>query len=177
VRRSILLVLLLALCGCGARDAVVKGRSPDAPCPAGTQPVTVRDVVGQPAKGWELWPGDQKELRKYALSFRADMGDAWRGYRSAALIRRGEEVGTAVVVINATTQTPGEALIAGMESGADEVDRDLEEITIAGREGRLVHAIDDSYVAMAPSHQCSILILVSLEEQALRDAAATLPEE
>jgi hypothetical protein len=30
---------------------------------------------------------------------------------------------------------------------------------------------------MAPSHQCSILILVSLEEQALRDAAATLPEE
>jgi hypothetical protein len=93
------------------------------------------------------------------------------------LVRKGEEYGTGVVVINATKQTFGEPLIAGMESAAEDADRELEDIRIAGREGRLVHAIDGSYVAMAPSHQCSIVILLALEKQDLVDAAATLPEE
>jgi hypothetical protein len=177
VRRAILLLLTLALCGCGARDAAVKGPAPAKPCPEGTPPVRVQDVVGEPAKGWELWEGDKKELRKFAMGFREDIGDAWRGYRAAVLVRNAEDVGTAVVVLNANEETPGEELIAGMEFAAKDADRELKDITIAGREGRLVHAIDGSYVAMAPSHQCSIVVLVSLKEQDLRAANATLPEE
>jgi hypothetical protein len=179
VRRSLplLLLLVVSLCGCGARDAVVKRPTPTPPCPAGSAPVSVRDVVGDPARGWDLWEGDKKQLRKFALGFRDRIGDAWRGYRAAVLIRDGQEYGTAVVVINAKEQTGGDDLIQGMEQAAEQAKRPLQDITLAGREGRLVHAIDDSYVAMAPSHQCSVLVLIALKKQDLVDAAATLPEE
>ena len=49
-----------------------------------------------------------------------------------------------------------------------------ERLDVDGREGRLQHATDGSFVATAPTGRCSVMILIALEKPMLQDAAALI---
>jgi hypothetical protein len=178
--RSIAIVLAVAVSGigCGARDAASSKPTPVPPCPEGTPFVKARDIVGTPVpEGFELLQSDPKVMDPFANQFKARIGDAWRGYDARVLVHEGKAVGAAVVVINAKDQTGGNSLVAGVERGAGDRGVETEEISIAGREGRLVQAIDGAYLATAPARECAIVFLVADKKQLVTEAASVIPPE
>jgi hypothetical protein len=179
-RCSVAIVLAVAVSGigCGARDAVSAKPTPVPRCSEGTPFVKARDIVGKPApSGFELARGDPTVLGPFANQFKTRIGEAWRGYDARVLVHKGEVNGAAVVVINAKDQTGGNSLVAGIERGADERGVDAEEISIAGREGRIVRAVDGAYIASAPARQCAIVFLVADNKQLVTEAASVIPPE
>ena len=178
--RSIAIVLAVAVSGigCGARDAASSKPTPVPPCPEGTPFVKARDIVGTPVpEGFELLQSDPKVMDPFANQFKARIGEAWRGYDARVLVHKGKVVGAAVVVINAKDQTGGNSLVAGVERGAGDRDVETQEISIAGREGRLVQAIDGAYLATAPARECAIVFLVADKKQLVTEAASVIPPE
>jgi hypothetical protein len=164
--------------GCGARDAAVKEPTPIPPCPDGTPFVKARDIVGKPVPaGFELLQSDPAVMEPFANQFKERIGKAWRGYDSRVLVHEGKVVGAAVVVINATDQTGGNSLVAGVDSAADDRDVETEKISIAGREGRLVQALDGAYIATAPARDCAVVMLVADKKALITEAASVIPPE
>ena len=175
---AILLALAVSGLGCGARDAVVKKPTPIPPCPDGTPFVKARDIVGKPVpSGFELLRADPKVMEPFANQFKARIGKAWRGYDARVLVHEGKVLGAAVVVLNATDQTGGDSLVAGIERAADDRNVETEEISIAGRDGRLVQAIDGAYIATAPARDCAIVMLVADKKELITEAASVIPPE
>jgi hypothetical protein len=180
MRRCSALILLAAAVsgfGCGARDAVVKKPTPIPPCPGGTPFVKARDMVGEPPSGFELLQADPATMEPFANQFKQRIGKAWRGYDARVLVHKGKVVGAAVVVINAKDQTGGPSLVAGIESAAGDRGVDTEKISIAGREGRLVQAIDGAYIATAPARDCAVVMLVADKKPLVTEAASVIPPE
>jgi hypothetical protein len=178
--RSIAIVLALAVSGigCGARDAAVSKPTPVPPCPEGTPFVKARDIVGKPVpSGFELAQADPTVIEPFANQFKARIGKAWRGYDARVLVHAGKAVGAAVVVINAHDETGGNDLIAGLERAASDRDVETEKISIAGREGRLIQAIDGGYLATAPARECAIVFLVADKKPLVTEAASVIPPE
>jgi hypothetical protein len=174
----LLLAVALAGIGCGARDAVVKKPTPVPPCPEGTAFVKAGDIVGKPVpEGFELLQADPAVMKPFANQFKARIGKAWRGYDARVLVHEGKVVGAAVVVINAKDQTGGNSLIAGVDSAASDRDVETEKLSIAGREGRLVQAIDGAYIATAPARECAVVMLVADKKQLITEAASVIPPE
>jgi hypothetical protein len=174
---AIVLVLAVSGIGCGARDAVRAKRTPIPPCPEGTPFVKARDIVGKPPAGQELLQADPATMEPFANQFKERIGKAWRGYDAQVLVDKGKVVGTAIVVINAKDQTGGNSLVAGVDAAAHERDAETEEISIAGREGRLVQAIDGAYIASAPARDCAVVLLVADKKQLVTEAASVIPPE
>jgi hypothetical protein len=178
-RRTIAMLVAGALCaaGCGspARDIARKKGPP--PCPEGTDFVQATDVIGQPPpNGYVVDPGDPKALEDFAMQFRTPLGKSWRGYDAKVLLKGNKVNGAAIVVINSGERTKDSpALVKGIEAGARERGQAVEQLTIAGQDGRMVKAIDGSYIAMAPTDLCAALIVVADRESLVRDAAAVLP--
>jgi hypothetical protein len=177
--RSIAILVAAALCGAGC-GSPTRGIAPSKPaaCPDGVGPLEARDLIGRPPPaGYEVVPGDRKALKEFAMQFRPSLGDAWRGYDAAVLVRRDKMNGAAVVVLNAGERTGGnEELIRGMEAGARERGADTEPIQIAGQEGRMVRAPDGAYLAMAPTGECAAVVVVADRATLVRDAASVIPE-
>jgi hypothetical protein len=177
-RCSVAIVLTVAVSGigCGARDAVSSKPTPVPRCPEGTPFVKARDIVGRPVpSGFELLPADPKVMKPFANQFKARIGEAWRGYDARVLVHEGKVVGTAVVVINAKDRTGGDSLVAGIERGADDRGIETDEISIAGRDGRLVQALDGAYIASAPARECAIVFLVADRKPLITEAASVIP--
>ncbi|HEX5617775.1 MAG TPA: hypothetical protein VFX51_05120 [Solirubrobacteraceae bacterium] len=177
--RSVAIVLAIAASGigCGARDAVSAKPTPIPACPDGTPFVKARDIVGKPPSGFELLQPDPAAMEPFVNQFKTRIGKAWRGYDARVLVHSGEVNGAAVVVINAKDQTGGNSLVAGFESAANERDVDIEKISIAGRDGRLVQAVDGGYLATAPARECAIVFLVADRKQLVTEAASVIPPE
>jgi hypothetical protein len=178
--RSIAIVLAVAVSGigCGARDAASSKPTPVPPCPEGTPFVKARDIVGKPVpSGFELLQPDPTVMEPFANQFKARIGKAWRGYDARVLVHEGKVVGAAVVVINAHDQTGGNDLIAGLERAASDRDVKTEKLSIAGRDGRLVQAVDGGYLATAPARKCAIVFLVADQKQLVTEAASVIPPE
>jgi hypothetical protein len=178
--RSVAIVLMLALTGigCGARDAASSKPTPVPKCPEGTPFVKARDIIGTPVPdGFELLRADPAAMDPFANQFKSRIGAAWRGYDARVLVHKGKVVGAAVVVINAKDQTGGNALVAGLERAASDRDVETEEISIAGRDGRLIQAIDGAYLATAPARECAIVFLVADKKQLVTEAASVIPPE
>jgi len=181
MRRPLALVLVavsVSGIGCGARDAVSAKPTPVPACPDGTPFVRARDIVGKPVPaGFDLLFADKKAMDPFANQFRTRIGKAWRGYDARVLAHEGKVWGAAVVVINAHDQTGGDDLVAGVERAASDRDVNAEEISIAGREGRLVQAIDGAYIAMAPARECAVVMLVANKKELVTEAASVIPSE
>jgi hypothetical protein len=152
--------------------------TPIPPCPDGTPFVKARDIVGKPVpSGFELLQPDPAGMKPFVNQFRTRIGEAWRGYDARVLVHEGKVVGTAVVVINAKDQTGGNSLVAGIDRGADDRGVDAEMISIAGRDGRIVQAVDGAYIASAPARECAIVFLVADKKQLVTEAASVIPPE
>jgi hypothetical protein len=178
--RPIAVVLALAVSGigCGARDAATSKPTPTPKCPEGTPFVKAADIVGKPVPaGFELLQADPAVMDPFANQFKERIGKAWRGYDARVLVHAGKLNGAAVVVINAKDQTGGNDLIAGLERAASERDVETEKLTIAGREGRLIQAVDGAYLATAPARKCAIVFLVADKKPLVTEAASVIPPE
>jgi hypothetical protein len=178
--RPIAIVLAVAVSGigCGARDAATSKPTPTPKCPEGTAFVKAADIVGKPVpSGFELLQADPKAIDPFATQFKAPIGDAWRGYDARVLVHEGKVNGAAVVVLNTKDQTGGNDLIAGLERAADQRDVETEKLTIAGREGRLIQAVDGAYLATAPARECAVVFLVADKKPLVTEAASVIPPE
>jgi hypothetical protein len=168
-------VTTLALCalGCGASpERIVKPQTPE--CPEGTPPLTAREVIGPVPRGFEALPPERpKPIERFVTGLRQEMGAAYRNHDSRVIYRRGALEGTVVVVVNTHEGRPEDVVV-----GAKDAERDDgiqgERLDIDGREGRLQHATDGSFVALAPTGRCSIVVLIALQKRKLQDAAALI---
>jgi hypothetical protein len=178
--RSVAIVLAFAVSGigCGAKDAVTKKPTPPPPCPEGTPVVKAADIVGKPLPvGFELARADPKLMEPFVNQFKTRVGDAWRGYDARVLVRKRKVNGAAVIVINAKDQTGGTAYVEGIESAASDRDVETETISIAGRDGRLIRAVDGAYLATAPARDCALVFLAADKKQLVTEAASIIPPE
>jgi hypothetical protein len=178
--RPIAIVLAVAVSGigCGARDAATSKPTSSRKCPEGTPFVKAADIVGKPVpSGFELLQADPAAIGPFANQFKSRIGDAWRGYDARVLVHEGEVNGAAVVVLNTKDKTGGDDLVAGLERAASDRNVETEKLTIAGREGRLIQAVDGAYLATAPAHECAVVFLVADKKPLVTEAASVIPSE
>src|SRR3954447_5310329 len=159
--RMLAVAVVAGLCGlgCGASPAAQR----TAECPSGDDIVHATDVIGKPPpKGYLIDPGDKQRLAQIADQFKARLRDSWRGYDARVLVRPHKANGTAVMVINSDDDTSdGSELIRGAEDGAKQAGQKAEPVTIAGKEGRMLQTSDGAYIAMAPTGQCAVVLLLA----------------
>jgi hypothetical protein len=169
------MVLALALTApaCGGDGSATRAKSASEPMCDDTG-LTAREVIGTPPKGYEVVPGDRKAIKRFAEQFKPAFGDNWRGYDAKVVVRRKEVDGTAVIVLD-TTGGAGDSddFMRGIQEGLEKSTQG-EPLEIAGQSGRMVKAIDDSYIGMAALGQCGVLVLASAREGLLRHTATTL---
>jgi hypothetical protein len=172
-RAAIMITLALCATGCGerVRDAV---KSSASACPGDTEQLTAPEVIGPVPRRYEVLPPDRpKPIERYMAGIRREMGPGYRGHDTRVIYRRGALEGTVVVVLNLGEGRP-EDFVAGFEEGAREEGVQDERLEIDGREGRLAPSGDDSYTATAPSGRCAVVILISVDEAKLREAASLI---
>src|SRR5918993_4918497 len=88
---------------CGPAD--LDGASGKPACPPGE--VTVQQVVGEPAPGFELVRGDEKTTEAYEKVMRKALGDELRGSSTRVHIREKAMYGTGVMAVNSATPLDG----------------------------------------------------------------------
>lgn len=139
--------------------------------------VRAGDVIGKPPKGFQVTPvQDEKALDGFMKQFEGVLGDRLRGYDSKVLFRRGAQLGTVVITVNARERTgDSDDFLRGAEDAAEKTGRPGETLVIAGEQGRLQQAEDGTYIAMAPAGSCAFLVMVAEREKMLRDSIAALP--
>jgi hypothetical protein len=140
--------------------------------------VKAADIVGKPVpQGFELLQADPAAMDPFANQFKDRIGKAWNGYDARVLVHKGKVNGAAVVVINAKDQTGGNSLVAGLERAARDRNVQTEKLSIAGRDGRLIQAVDGAYLATAPARKCAIVFLVADKKDLVTEAASVIPPE
>ncbi len=167
---ALLLVALAALAAaCGPAD--LDGARGKPACPPGE--VTVQEVVGEPAPGYELVRGDKKTTEAYEKIMREALGEELRGSSTRVHIRKQAMYGTGVMAVNSAT--PLDGFLEGAMKGGRETAKKAVPLTIAGNEGVLLHAQDGTFFATAEYGRCSIVALYSHREKLLRTTAEQLP--
>jgi hypothetical protein len=163
MRRATVMLLAILVAGCG--DAGEVAADPLA-CPAGTEPLTVREALGQVPQGYQLVRRNRRALNAYAEQFHDSVGDkVWRGHEARVLVRRGRREGVGVIVIN-TRERKLERVVAELEGRENG-----EALDVGDREGWL-QQVPGGWIAVAPTGECSLLLLTSASEALLRDAAS-----
>ena len=175
MRRTVtLIVLSLCAVGCGSSDVRDAAKPTTPPCPEGTKPLTAREVIGPVPRGYEvLPPEDDKAIEEFMAPIRKAVGDAYRNHDSSVIYRRGATEGTVVIVLNSNEGRP-EDFVAGAKEAEREDGVQGERLDIDGREGRLQAATDGSFIASAPTGECSVVMLISLKKPKLVDAASLI---
>ena len=167
MRRATAILVLLAVIAAGCGDSGAEEATDPLACPAGTEPLTVREALGRVPQGYQLVRRNRRALNAYAEQFHESVGDAvWRGHHARVLVRRGRREGVGVIVIN-TRERELERVVAelkGRENGG-------EALTVGDREGWFQQA-PGGWLAVAPTGECSLLLLTSADEALLRDAAS-----
>jgi hypothetical protein len=162
MRRATVILLTILVAGCGEREVAADPLA----CPAGTEPLTVPDALGSVPEGYQLVRRNRRALNAYAEQFHESVGDdVWRGHEARVLVRRGRREGVGVIVIN-TRERELERVVDEFE-GRD----NGEALTVGDREGWL-QQVPGGWLAVAPTGECSLLLLTSADEALLRDAAS-----
>jgi len=177
VRRTALIVIALAVPGlaCGGDEPDrAADPTPGGPCPAGTELVRARDVIGPTPTGYKVVPGDREALAGIADQLKAGFGERWRDYDARVVARRNAVNGAAVLVINLTEQTDPDDFLEGVMAAEDDNDRRGEDIRVGDHDGRLMQAADGGHIAIAPAGTCSMVMLIADTEPLIRDAAGAL---
>jgi hypothetical protein len=172
-RATIAICLAVCALGCGSPDKVARPKT--VACPEGTPALKAREVIGPVPRGYEVLPPERrKPIDRFVARLRRQTGSkGYLNHDASVIYRRGEVDGTVVVVINTSEGTP-EDVVAGAKSAERDRGVDGERLDIDGREGRLQRADDGSFIALAPTGQCSMLILIALEKPMLEEAAGLI---
>jgi hypothetical protein len=174
MRRAAAIVLALAAGGlaCGDDGTATRAKSAQPLCD--DTGLTAAQLIGKPPSGYQVVRGDRKAIKRFAEQFKPVFGDNWRGYDAKVVVRRKAVDGTAVIVLD-TTGGAGdtEAFMDGVQEGLEK-NTQGEPLEIAGQSGRIVEALDGSYVGMAALGNCGVLVLASSREGLLRQTATTL---
>jgi hypothetical protein len=168
------MVLALALTGlaCGGDGSAERARSAEPMCD--DTGLTAAEVIGTPPKGYQIVRGDRKAIKEFAEQFKPVFGDNWRGYDARVLVRRKRVDGTAVIVLDTTGGAgDSEEFMRGVQEGMEK-SKEGEPLEIAGQSGRIIEAVDGSYVGMAALGRCGVLVLASAREGLLRHAATSI---
>jgi hypothetical protein len=165
MRRATAILLAILVAGCGGSG--VEAPADPLACPAGSEPLTVRDALGSVPQGYQLVRRNRRALDDYAEQFHESVGDeVWRGHQARVLVRRGRREGVGVIVIN-TRERRLERVVAelkGRENGG-------EALNVGDREGWFQQA-PGGWLALAPTGECSLLLLTSADKALVRDAAS-----
>src|SRR5918994_5167762 len=98
-RAAIVITLALCAAGCGARarDAV----KPDAvACPAGTEPLNAREVIGPVSRRFEVLPPERpKPIEQFVAGLRREMRPAYPNPQTRVIYPRGQLQGTVMIVV------------------------------------------------------------------------------
>jgi len=169
------MVLALTMTGlaCGEDGAATRAKSAAQPMCDDTG-LTAAEVIGKPPSGYEVVRGDRKAIKRFAEQFKPAFGDNWRGYDAKVVVRRKAVDGTAVIILDTTGGAgDSEEFMRGVQEGMEESTQG-EPLEIAGQSGRMVKALDGSYIGMAALGRCGVLVLASSREGLLRQTATTL---
>ena len=175
--RRVGLMIALALCaaGCGGSEPERRAEATAEPCPAGTEPLTVRDLIGRPPRGYEIVPqAEDPVLDQLIAALRQGLGEGYRGHDVAVLIERRAPEGTVILVVSFDERSGSGGVVAGAIDAERDHDLKGEPFEVDGREGRLVQAVDGSYMASAPAGDCGVVMLVARDEPMLRQAASVI---
>jgi hypothetical protein len=160
-RLSLLAIAALVLIGCGASGSDVRRAQQEergGPCPEGTRELRPRDVLPTTPQGTSIAQADPKDAERYVTPFKAALGERLKSVRTAVVLERGADFGTAVVVVNGTEKMgdPRDVL-RGAQANAREGTRPRE-YTIAGRPGMISEESDGAIAAVAIS-DCAMVML------------------
>jgi hypothetical protein len=171
-RSSLLIILAVALAGCGGAPKPAAESGPP-PCPEGTRSVTARDVIGTTPKGFVVVEGDPVALERVADQMKQTMGPAYRDHDARVLARRGARMGTAVMVFNATQRIPPPDVLLEQQQAAEErAGITGETVAVGSVDGRMRQSPDGSWNVVAAAGPCAMVMLASDRKPLLRDAAA-----
>jgi hypothetical protein len=148
----------LALIGCGASGSDVQQAKQDGPCPEGTRELRPRDVLPTTPAGTELGQADPKDAQRYIDGFKTGIGEHVKSVRAAVVTERGENYGTAVVVVNGSERMgdPRDLL-----RGAQDNPRpgsNPQAYTVAGQPG-MISEESDGAIVMGVVSPCAMVML------------------
>ena len=173
--RPLALFVLVAAAGCGGgNDAKEsRGSGPAGACPDGTAEVRPRDVLPDTPAGTALGLADPKDAQRYIDPFEQGLGDRLRSVRTAVVTERGEDYGTAVVVINATEKM-GDArdILQGAQDNA-RPGTQPKEYEIAGRPGMISEESDGAIAAVGIA-DCAMVLLSGPDTPMVKQIAGHL---
>ena len=182
-----LLVLTFAFAGvaCGGDDEKERGgggggggsassAATDKGCKEGEGHLKVSDVLDKAPEGLQIVEADKKSLKPLTDPLRKALGDRLRGFDAKAVVPKGEEFGTAVVIANAN-EAIGDAdeVLKGARVAAEQNDGKLEEITVAGNPAAFVDYGEASQISVKLSN-CAVGLLVDQDKERLRAVADAL---
>ena len=168
---ALLIVLSAGVSACGDDEQQQSG-SAERVCPEGTPSLQAGDVIGTTPKGYEVVEGDPAALGRVADQMKQTMGPAFRDWDGRVLVRRGANMGTAVLVFNAKERIPPpDELLRQQEEAEEKAGLPAEQIEVGSTDGRLHQAPDGGYLAVAPAGTCAMLMLVADREKWVRDTA------
>jgi hypothetical protein len=169
---AILVVLSSVLSACGDDEEQPQRSEADRACPEGTPSLDARAVIGTTPDGYRVVRGDPAAIAQVADGVKRTLGPAFRGYDARVLARRRALAGTAVIVFNSGERIPGpDELLRQQEAAEQRAGVAADAISVGGADGRLYHAPDGGWVAVAPAGDCAMVLLVSEREALIRDAA------
>jgi hypothetical protein len=172
LRPLVALVGLTVLVGCGAAQQA-KGPKPAEPCPAGTVALKVKDVLPEPPPGTEIAAADPKSAKPVLDGFRQATGDGLRSMPTRVVVKRGRELGTLVVLLNADERMAARDLILGAKASADDAGAETKPLTIAGEDGALIVSSEGAN-AVGSVSDCTGVALFGVNEPEVRAVAEKL---
>ena len=183
--QSRLTVLLLAIftfwaAGCGgdggsASTASMEKRTES--CEKGEGELEVADVLPEAPSGHEIVKADLKALKPLTDPMKQTLGSRLRNFRARAVVPKGDEFGTAVVIFNANeaVHPEGKDVIQGAKESAKEEGAKYEEITVAGNKAAFVQYGDVYQVAVGVG-RCSVAMLIDQDRKRIRAVADLMQE-
>lgn len=166
----ITLALFAAACGSPGRETLAAPPG----CPEGTSTLKASEVIGPVPRDYTVEPPvEEKPIDEFVGELRKEVGDGYRSHDASVIFRRGAQQGTVVIVVNTNEGRP-EDVVLGAKDAESDGDVSGERLDVDGREGRLQRASDGSYIAMAPTGECSILILVDTTKARVKDSASVI---
>jgi hypothetical protein len=169
------LVACLALASCGAVETGFKSAregAKNARCKSAGSAVTVKDVMPQAPAGHETVEADEEPLKPFLDSLRKGVGAGLRNIETRAVIPKGEEWGTAVVLLNFKESSGGPAAILGTaKQDAKDAGGTYEQVSVAGKDAAFVHAYDSNQITAALG-DCSMVFLIDEDRKRIKLVAA-----
>ena len=166
----ITLGLFAAACGTPGRETL----SAPPECPEGTSTLKAADVIGPVPRGYTVEPPvEDKPIDEFVGQLRKEVGEGYRSHDASVIFRRRAQQGTVVIVVNTNEGRP-EDVVLGAKDAESDGKVSGERLDVDGREGRLQRAPDGAYIAMAPTGECSILILIDTTKARIKDSASLI---